>query len=158
MKNHQTTRGWSLDRKIAFHSAPANDGTGCILWTAAPASGGYGQLWIDGKYRLIHRVTLERKLGRPIAEGMESCHTCHRPLCINEDHLYEGTHESNISDRQKAGRHAHGERVGGVKLKAEQIPVIRNDPRSERVLAEVYGVSANVIGEIKRRNIWKHIP
>ena len=89
---------------------------------------------------------------------MESCHTCHRKLCINEDHLREGTHESNIDDRQKAKRHAHGERVGGAKLTADQIPAIRKDPRSERALAEIYGVSSNVIGEIKRGNIWKHVP
>jgi len=158
MKNHQVTRGWSLERKIAFHSAPANDGTDCILWTAASGGGGYGQIWMDGRYRLVHRVVLEKKLGRPIAEGLESCHSCHRKLCIFEGHLSEGTHQENIEDRQKAKRHAHGERVGGVKLKAEQIPAIRSDSRSERAIAEAYGVSSNTIGEIKRGNSWKHVP
>ena len=158
MKNRQTTRGWSIERKIAFHSKPANDGTGCILWTARPGGGGYPHLSVNNKTKLVCRIVLEKKLGRPIADGMESCHSCHRKLCVFEDHLSEGTHQSNIEDRQKAKRHAHGERVSGAKLKAEQIPAIRSDPRSERALAEVYGVSANVIGEIKRGNSWKHVP
>ena len=148
------TRGWSIAKKIEHYSRSTDDGSGCILWTASPGGGGYGQLWVSGRYRLAHRVVLERKLGRPIADGMEACHSCNNRLCVNPNHLREDTHQSNIAER----RHARGERVGGVKLNAEQIPLIRNDSRSERVIARELGVSSNIIGDIKRRNIWKHVP
>lgn len=152
------TRGWSLEQKISYYSADTNDGSNCILWTATPNSGGYGQLWVSGRYRLIHRVVLEKKLGRPIKRGLQACHECHNRLCVNPDHLREDTHVANLEDRRISGRLARGERQGNARLTTEQVLMIRSDPRSERVLAREMGVCANVIGSVRRRSTWKHIP
>jgi hypothetical protein len=51
-----------------------------------------------GKYIWIERDVLEQKLGRPIKDGMLACHTCGNELCIEPEHLYEGTYSSNAKD------------------------------------------------------------
>jgi hypothetical protein len=51
------------------------------------------------------REVLENKLGRPLLPGMFACHTCDYPPCINPDHLWEGTMQDNIADRDRKRRH-----------------------------------------------------
>jgi hypothetical protein len=154
--NTWATRGLPIADKLAYYSKPSLDG--CRVWTAAVAGGGYGQIWHKGRSALAHRLALELKLGRRIKADREAAHTCHNRLCINPEHLEEATHRKNIDDRMRSGRGAVGERVGGAKLTAAIALQIRSDPRSERELSRVHGVSRNVIGEIKRRRIWKHLP
>ncbi len=125
--------------------------------TKAATGVGYVQIWRDGKYVLAHRAALEHKLGRPIKEGLQACHSCHNKRCVNPDHLREDTAKNNIADRQRAMRHAYGEKVGNSKLKEFQVREIKYDKRPEKILAEIYGISANVVGEIRRGRIWKHI-
>lgn len=44
----------------------------CVIWAGRIAPNGYGT-----KGRLFaHRLSLAEKLGRPIAPGMDACHTC----------------------------------------------------------------------------------
>jgi HNH endonuclease len=47
----------------------------------------------------LHRLVLERKLGRPIRPGFHALHHCDNKRCVNPDHLYEGTHKDNMRDR-----------------------------------------------------------
>jgi DNA invertase Pin-like site-specific DNA recombinase len=44
------------------------------------------------------------------------------------------------------------------KLTAEQAIAIRTDPRPTLKIAEQYHVTRTTIGEIKRRETWKHLP
>lgn len=46
----------------------------------------------------MERIVLERKLGRPIAPGKLACHHCGNELCIEPEHIYEGTYRSNAID------------------------------------------------------------
>ena len=54
---------------------------------------------VDGKIRPVHRLALERKLGRPITPGLHVLHNCDWPSCVNPEHLREGTHNDNMHDR-----------------------------------------------------------
>lgn len=74
----------------------------CHKWTG-PRRGPYGQ-W---RGKRAHRVSWERANGRPIAHGMIACHKCDNKLCVNSDHIYEGTYKSNHEDRVKAGTHVY---------------------------------------------------
>lgn len=74
---------------------------------------GYPEITLDGKMLRVHRMVLERKLGRPIAPGLLARHMCeHRyppgdtsyRRCINPDHLEEGTKRENAADMMRAGR------------------------------------------------------
>jgi hypothetical protein len=51
-----------------------------------------------GRQYKAHRLSLELKLGRPIASGMQARHSCHFKPCVNQDHLSEGTYKDNRKD------------------------------------------------------------
>jgi hypothetical protein len=53
---------------------------------------------LKGKAVRVHRLILERKLGRPIYPGYWAIHSCDEPSCVNPDHLREGTHSDNARD------------------------------------------------------------
>ena len=73
----------------------------CIFSTGL--SSGYPRRMIEGKTIYLHRQVLEQKLGRPIREGYEACHSCNHSNCIEPEHIYEGTHTDNMWDLKKAG-------------------------------------------------------
>lgn len=83
----------------------------CHLWTGAVTGPGYPEITFEQKSYRLHRLVLERKLGRPIAPGMMACHQCEHLYppgdisyrrCINPDHLEEGDKRRNAADMQEA--------------------------------------------------------
>lgn len=74
----------------------------CWIWTRAKR-GFYGVLNIKGKNTSAHRYSYEIHKG-PITPGMGVLHTCDKPLCVNPDHLYLGTQQTNMRDKVKKGR------------------------------------------------------
>lgn len=79
--------------------------SGCLLWTG-PANGlGYGRIHVVGTRRRAgaHRVAFEVVHG-PVPQGMEVCHRCDTPSCVNVDHLFLGTHRDNMADMAAKGR------------------------------------------------------
>lgn len=77
---------------------------GCWLWTAS-LQGSYGQIGADGGggILLAHRVSYELYVG-PIPHGMQVCHRCDIPICVNPSHLFIGTQRDNVLDMFKKGR------------------------------------------------------
>lgn len=73
------------------------DEYGCHPYPKA-TPGFYFIVNIDGQKKRVHRLALERKLGRPIRSGYQALHTCDYQSCINPDHLYEGTPADNARD------------------------------------------------------------
>lgn len=41
---------------------------------------------------------------KPIPDGMFLCHTCDRPPCVNQNHLFLGTHRDNMLDKLQKTR------------------------------------------------------
>lgn len=82
--------------------------TGCWEWKGSKKRG-YGHTIIgsrvDGTRRNIaaHRLSYETFIG-PIADGMEVCHRCDNPSCVNPEHLFLGTRQDNIDDREAKQR------------------------------------------------------
>lgn len=50
-----------------------------------------------------------------------------------------------------------GEAHHQAKLTEEQVLSIRCDLRPNKELAHLYGVTSSLIGQIKRKVIWKHL-
>jgi len=73
------------------------DKTGdCWIWTGATKNG-YGILWYKGKMVGAHRLSYMAHYGH-IEEGKCICHDCHNKLCVNPQHLWQGTYRENILD------------------------------------------------------------
>src|SRR5690349_18751122 len=86
------------------------NGNGCLIWTGAKAGKGYGHIRAGAKMAYVHRIALEHRLGRPLGAGLCALHSCDEPLCCNPAHLWEGSNDDNIADRQAKGRSLTGER------------------------------------------------
>jgi len=115
---------------------------GCWEWLAGKQSAGYGR-YRDG---LAHRAAFEFATG--IHPGrLQVCHTCDNPLCCNPAHLFLGDNRANMEDKMRKGRGGHT----GNRLQDEDVFKILGDPRTYRLIAAEFGVSATTVGRIKRR-------
>jgi hypothetical protein len=133
--------------------------TGCWLWTGARCRQGYGFIKRkDGAQLRAHRVAYELCCG-PISPGLMVCHHCDDPRCVRPAHLFLGTAQINADDMVAKGRSARnlGERNGYARLTREQVLQIREADDTHNSLAKQFGVSATLIGLIKRRLRWKHV-
>ena len=97
----------TADRLTARSVERAN---GCIEWTGATnGSWGYGQISVNGKSVLTHRLSWELANG-PIPNGLLVLHRCDNPPCCNPAHLFLGTHADNMADMLAKGRY-HGQGI-----------------------------------------------
>ena len=131
---------------------------GCWVWRRFK-NRGYGKVGWKGEIHSVHRLYWLLS-GRTIPEGMVMCHghNCFK-ACFNPEHLKPGTHAENQADRVRDGTniYAKGEKHGMAKLTNEQVLEIRASEKSQKELAEEYGVHNRTISDIIRRKFWKHL-
>jgi hypothetical protein len=87
-------------------------------------------------------------------------HRCDNPRCVNPNHLQLGTHQDNMRDKVERDRQQKGERVNTAKLSTDQVIKIRQavaSGSSHTTQAIRYKVSPTNIGQIIKRETWKHI-
>lgn len=77
--------------------------SGCLVWTGARDSGGYGNIWADGRLMKAHRYAWTRENG-PVPEGAEVDHICHERSCVEVSHLRLATRQQNTRNRAGAQR------------------------------------------------------
>lgn len=142
-----------------------------------------GDCWIcvshasyKGHYPLIKRYSHGRKLhtsliryvfelsrNRQIADGMVILHSCDNKLCVNPEHLSEGTPKENSEDMVRKGRtnSQRGLQLPQTKLTDKEVYEIRELHKhrifTNKKIAEYYGVTKYHICDIvnfrKRKNI-----
>lgn len=69
---------------------------GCIEWTGATRSNGYGAAWVNGKVLVAHRVALTWSEGSPVSPELDVDHLCRNRKCVNPCHLQAVTRRVNI--------------------------------------------------------------
>ena len=84
----------TLKEKLQHYEVNEN---GCWEWQGYQYKG-YGQLGHNYKKYWVHRAAYQEYVG-PLVKGMMICHKCDNPICINPDHLYQGTALDNNRDR-----------------------------------------------------------
>lgn len=148
--------------------------SGCWVWTGA-STGRYGIIMQPRPHRkalMAHRVSYELHHGA-IPEGMNVCHRCDVPLCVNPGHLFLGTQNDNVQDMitksrkvisPLAGRHgnqAKGSKNGQAKLLEYQINNIRTYFKtgffSKAELARTFKISESQIARIVQSQSWRHL-
>lgn len=138
-----------------YSKVKINHETGCHEWHGALFSDGYGQFRVgEGTQKMI---SAHRWVCQPIPKGMLVLHKCDNRKCVNRDHLYFGTHKENMRDMVNKSRQAKGIKCHTAKLTEEQVKKIRTDSRSGRIIASDYNVSRNLVGMIKRKELWTHV-
>lgn len=148
-----TTR-WFLDR-----AEPAGD---CLITHTARTAKGYGLITYQGSRVYLHRLVLEAKLGRALCADEMARHSCHRPACINPDHLSAGSAQDNSNDMKRAERSMRGAAHPLAKMDYQKAMAIRRrfitDRVSMRALAGEYGVSPMTISRVIRWLCWADEP
>jgi len=136
--------------------------TGCWLWAGPIGPKGYGSTYYQGKRQGAHRASFLFHKGLKDTNQLHVLHKCDVPLCINPEHLYLGTQEQNVRDRDSRGRNGYvvdpltGYSKGGRgKLHISEARSIKADTRSWSQIAAHYGVSRTTVQQIKNGSIWK---
>lgn len=157
---------YSAEERIKRLSAP-DPVSGCWRWSGT-TRGGYGRLMIGSRINQTrksvsaHRLSYETFVGA-VPAGMEVCHKCDNRRCVNPQHLFVGSRQANIDDRENKGRggQRHGEKNGNAKLTANDVEQIRSSfsPRriTRQMLAERFGVSESTIKDILIGRKWSTI-
>jgi len=136
----------------------------CWIWKNYCSAKGYGQFHVINDDRTsthwqAHRFAWSVKYGE-IPEGLLVCHHCDNPGCINPKHLFLGTNQDNMNDRNNKGRQAKpkGSKNGFSKLTENQVIEIKMLISSRRFIypeiAKMFDVSRSTIGAIASGQNW----
>lgn len=131
--------------------------SGCLLWTGALVTKGYGHFWWRGDDLATHRTAWELANGRPVPEGLQVLHWCDVPSCCNPGHLRIGTHQENMRDKTIRLRQPRGLKAYGGKLSEDDIRAIRVDRRLHRIIAAEYGIAKSLVTDIINRKRRTHV-
>ena len=135
----------------------------CWNWKAVVNWNGYGSFGLNGKMVRAHRFSWWLHNGE-IPKNMYVLHICiANRKCVNPRHLYLGTQQDNMNDRDRQGRQSRlsGEAHGRAKLTDEQVIEIRyrweNEiPRpTQQMLANAYETSQRNISFIVNNRRWR---
>jgi hypothetical protein len=150
--------------------------TGKVL-NSKPGPSGYimVSLYRDGQHhsQSVHSLVCEAFHGFKPSSAHQAAHGDGYSTNNRADNLSWKLPSANINDKNAHGtmprgdRHharvkpcglARGERNGGGgKLTENWVRAIRADARTNRLIADDYGVSKSMIAMIKRREAWAHV-
>jgi hypothetical protein len=130
----------------------------CWIWIGGSGNYGYGQLHVGDRGISAHRFSWEIHNGK-IPDGLEVCHSCDVPACVNPEHLWLGTHAENMRDMEDKGRTSipgfRGVMIASSKLTEEQVRSIRKDTRKSSAIAKEFNITRENVWMIKKRKSWK---
>jgi hypothetical protein len=118
----------------------------------------YGRVGRDGINYAVHRMAWE--LTYHVAPQLNLLHSCDNTICVNPEHLREGTQKENAEDRIKRNRQWRGAQFPQAKLTDEKVREIRNlrtEGLSYLKIANVFNVSESTIREILAGIRWRHV-
>ncbi len=100
--------------------------SGCLIWLGGGRP--YGTMNVNSGHerRMVQATHVALALaGRPLSMGLQACHICDCPWCVNEQHLFEGTSADNNQDAIRKGRAAPPPSFQGWKHSADDLLKMR---------------------------------
>lgn len=92
----------NFQAKIVTSTTHSYNGTPCREWGAARNGDGYGEVRLNRKTQKAHRVAWMIAHGE--IDKVCVLHHCDNPPCCEELHLFTGTNQDNVDDRESKGR------------------------------------------------------
>lgn len=138
-------------------------GDGCVIWPFAKNNMGYGQLSKPGGKRILaHRLACERKNGPAPSSVHHAAHSCGKGHlgCVSPWHLSWKLPIENSADRLKHGTVLRGEASKSSKITEADVMAIRalNGVQTQESIGKQFGISQSAVGQIIRRERWRHLP
>ena len=118
------------------------------LWTGRLDRDGYGGFDVNDRHTRAHRVSYQFFNG-DLPAGCYILHTCHIRRCVHPDHLYAGTHQQNMQDRDAAGHASRQGRPGHKRIPTEALGEICGSSSGHRTIARKYGISPSHVANIR---------
>lgn len=138
------------------------DSNGCwIVVGRKPDDKGYPRVYIKDKTYNAHRyVYMQHIKVDSLPRDVFVLHKCDNRMCVNPEHMFLGSHEDNMRDMQIKNRQVRGSANGKSKLDEADIMLIRDwfyfKIKTQKELAEMFGVSQRQINIIVNRKQWRH--
>lgn len=135
------------------------EGDACLPWPFRRGASGYGQIVFRGRHRPVSNVVCELAHGPAPSPTHQAAHGCGNGHlgCVNKRHLRWATPAENAADKILHGRAPIGESNPRAKLTAAKVRAIRLDRRPASVVASAYGISRQVIWNIRTLKGWRHV-
>jgi hypothetical protein len=135
--------------------------SGCWLWMGSINSSGYGWAHATNARRRMaaHRRSYELTHGS-VDAAMEVCHRCDNRACVNPDHLFLGTRQDNVDDRERKGRGGclRGAAHPSTKLTLDDVREIRRRRKAGEpilAIARSYGLTDTSVSNIMTGRTWR---
>lgn len=159
------------DGQLFIRDAARSVSDDCIFWPYGDNGHGYGVVYHEGKQQKAHRVALMIATGISPEPGVEACHSCDNPGCVNPAHLRWGTHGENMLDmiirgRTASPRHRREPRNSGrrgghpPKLSESLVKEMRALPisvKSTREYVHETGASRGAVAQARAGSTWKWV-
>ena len=137
----------------------------CSVITTGLDRGGYCRVsvWIKGKNKGTtvrgHVIAYMAKERTTDLGGLHVLHTCDTPNCINQNHLWLGTHQDNMEDMAMKDRAPglRGSLNGSSLLTEHQVTYAYTSLDTVTTVASVLGVSPSTIFAIRNGQNWEHL-
>lgn len=135
--------------------------SGCWNYTLYKDPEGRAKTQIGYKSVPTARLAFIVFKNKPMGD-MFVCHSCDNPSCINPDHLWLGTHQDNMVDRDTKGRCQRpiGVKNNKCKLTEDNVREIRSLHKtglSYSAISRNFNLSVNHVRHICLRHNWKHV-
>lgn len=82
---------------------PMMDDQGCWEWVGRRSRKGYGTFEVGNRQVMATHFSWELHNG-PKPPELQVLHRCDNPSCVNPAHLFLGTNQDNVRDREEKGR------------------------------------------------------
>lgn len=135
----------------------------CWEWQKGVTKKGYGDFRINTVRYRTHRFIFIKLFG-DLPRNIMVCHSCDNPKCCNPNHLFAGTSQDNVDDRDRKGRTKvpgfYGSKHGSSKItEADVIAIRKRRDNGERYvsIAKDYKVGRHMIRLIALRKWWKQV-
>jgi len=167
---------WQCTMKNNYEKNVVKNEHTCWGWSGMKSTHGYGnvrrgKVKTTTKYIMAHRASWIIHFGE-IPLKMNVLHKCDTPLCSRPDHLFLGTHQTNMRDMRQKGR-MKGTFVKGHKTKpkskdkwywskinsdkARQIKILLKNGITAAIISKKFDISKDVVYCINKGITWKHI-